>query len=62
MQLTGLVAASDGSEVIRDVTRGARTQGVQLGTALAEAVLARGAARLLGIGPFDTDLLDKGHA
>jgi hydroxymethylbilane synthase len=47
LQLTGLVAATDGSVVIRDQLSGPRTQHTQLGKQLAERVLARGADKLL---------------
>lgn len=47
LQLTGLVAAIDGSRVIRDHIAGPRTHHEVLGRQLAERVLASGADRLL---------------
>lgn len=47
LQLSGLVAAPDGSLVIREHTRGPRLQHERLGVQLAERVLAQGADRLL---------------
>jgi hydroxymethylbilane synthase len=45
LELIGLVARADGSQVLRDVSRGAGPRDV--GTALAEKLLGRGARRLL---------------
>lgn len=51
LHLRGLVARPDGGEVIRGGMRGARTEAEALGTALAEDLIARGAATLLaGLG------------
>lgn len=47
LQLTGLVAAPDGTQVIRQQCSGPRLQCEQLGVQLAERVLALGAAQLL---------------
>ncbi|MGE0114886.1 MAG: hydroxymethylbilane synthase [Steroidobacteraceae bacterium] len=47
LQLTGLVAAPNGAQVIRQQISGARQQGEQLGVQLAEQVLALGADKLL---------------
>jgi len=47
LQLTGLVAAPDGTQVIRRQLAGARQHGEQLGVQLAEQVLALGADKLL---------------
>lgn len=47
LTLTGLVAAPDGTQVIRQRGSGPRLQGEQLGRQLAEQVLALGADRLL---------------
>jgi hydroxymethylbilane synthase len=47
LQLTGLVAAPNGSEVIRQQITGSRLHGAQLGVQLAEQVLASGADKLL---------------
>lgn len=47
LQLTGLVAAPDGTQVIRKQIKGSRQQGEQLGVQLAEQVLALGADKLL---------------
>jgi hydroxymethylbilane synthase len=47
LQLTGLVAAPDGTQVIRKQISGSRYQGAQLGIQLAEQVLALGADKLL---------------
>lgn len=47
LQLTGLVAAPDGTQVIRQRSSGPRQQCEQLGIKLAEQVLALGAAQLL---------------
>ncbi|TNF34904.1 MAG: hydroxymethylbilane synthase, partial [Gammaproteobacteria bacterium] len=45
--LRGLVGRPDGSEVIRDEIRGPATQASELGTALAEQLLAKGADVIL---------------
>jgi hydroxymethylbilane synthase len=47
LQLTGLVAAPDGTQVIRQHCSGPRLRCEQLGVQLAERVLAMGADRLL---------------
>lgn len=47
LYLRGLVAATDGSEIIQSAIRGAAASGIDLGRALAEDLLARGADRLL---------------
>lgn len=49
LQLTGLVAATDGSQVIREQISGPRAECNELGVALAERLLAAGAGALLGI-------------
>ena len=45
--LRGLVGRPDASVILREETRGARTAAVQLGAALAERLLVRGAAAIL---------------
>lgn len=45
--LRALVASRDGSQVLRAEQRGSRSDGVRLGEAVAEALLAQGAAELL---------------
>jgi hydroxymethylbilane synthase len=47
LYLSGLVARPDGREVIRGSVQGQRTEAQALGIALAEALIERGAARLL---------------
>lgn len=47
LHLTGLVAAPDGSQVIRQQLSGVRLHGAQLGVQLAETVLKLGADKLL---------------
>lgn len=47
LQLIGLVAAPDGSQVIRQQITGSRLHGAQLGVQLAQQVLALGADKLL---------------
>jgi len=49
LQLTGLVAAPDGSKVLRDQIVGPRTECNELGVALAERMLEAGAGALLGL-------------
>lgn len=49
LQLTGLVAATDGSQVMRDQITGLRGEANELGAALAERMLEAGAGALLGI-------------
>lgn len=48
LELIGLVAAADGSAVLREQGRDDHAAGEALGQTLAEKLLARGAARLLG--------------
>ena len=48
LQITGFVAAVDGSRLLRDARSGTRADAEALGTALAEALLAQGAADILG--------------
>jgi hydroxymethylbilane synthase len=45
--LRGLVGSSDGAEIIRAEGRGTRADAAQIGTALAESLLAQGAGRIL---------------
>src|SRR5450432_772652 len=45
--LRGFVGSPDGAEVLRGEKRGPVTEGAQLGRALAEELLGRGADRLL---------------
>jgi len=45
--LTGLVAAPDGSQVLRDEIQGPQADAAALGEALAERLLARGADAIL---------------
>src|SRR5262249_19273093 len=47
LRITGLVASPDGSEVIRDTSRGNANNPEVVGSVLARALLDRGAARLL---------------
>jgi hydroxymethylbilane synthase len=49
LQLTGLVAATDGTKVMRDQISGPRTECIELGVALAVRMLEAGVAELLGI-------------
>ncbi|GIX30047.1 MAG: hypothetical protein KatS3mg124_0519 [Porticoccaceae bacterium] len=49
LELAGLVAAPDGTELLRGVRRGAADAPEALGTGLAEELLGRGAARLLAL-------------
>jgi hydroxymethylbilane synthase len=49
LQLTGLVAATDGSRVIRDQITGLKAEHNELGIALAERMLEAGAGELLGL-------------
>jgi len=49
LQLTGLVAATDGSKVMRDHIIGLRGESNELGIALAQRMLEAGAGELLGI-------------
>lgn len=49
LQLTGLVAATDGSKVIRDQITGPRNESLKLGEALATRMLEAGAGELLGL-------------
>jgi hydroxymethylbilane synthase len=45
--LTGLVCDVDGSQLIKDTRKGSADQSAQIGLALAEALLSRGAGDIL---------------
>jgi hydroxymethylbilane synthase len=47
LDLRGLVGKPDGSALLADQTRGSTERAAQVGVALADALLARGAAALL---------------
>ncbi|MES1189558.1 MAG: hydroxymethylbilane synthase [Steroidobacter sp.] len=49
LQINAVIAATDGSHVMRDHIAGSRNEGVELGTSLAERMLEAGAGKLLNI-------------
>jgi hydroxymethylbilane synthase len=48
LHIEGFVAAVDGSKLLRESVRGLSSHAENLGTQLAEVLLARGAAEILG--------------
>ena len=60
LRVRGMVAALDGTEIVRGEIRGARQDAAQLGKMLAKHVLENGAAKILDVGAFhETPLRHK---
>ncbi len=60
LRVRGMVAALDGTEIVRGEIRGARQDAAQLGQTLAKNLLENGAAKILDVGAFyETPLRHK---